>query len=89
MKDNDTLDTTVDEWQAEMERYDKKNIAGKTLMELSQKLHISRTTMGFRLQTLIDEGRCTRDMGVRIDKSGRRFEVAVYQLTSQEKASEK
>lgn len=85
MSDDNTLDTTVEGWQAEMERYDKANVAGKTLAELAQELQISKTVMGIRLQALINEGRCTRAMGMRIDKRGRRLEVAVYQLIPQKK----
>lgn len=89
MKDNDTLDTTVDEWQAEMERLVPKNVPGETLLELCKKLKVRRTTMQNRLRTLIDNGRCIWREGIRIDKKGRSYTVVVYQLTPQKKASKK
>ncbi len=34
MKDVETLDTTVDEWQAELGKLTPENIPGRTLQEL-------------------------------------------------------
>ena len=80
MKDVETLDTTVDEWQAEMQQLMPKNVPGRTIMELCKELKIRRTTMQNRLQNLIDFGKCTYAEGTRIDKKGRSYCVTVYQL---------
>ncbi len=81
MKDVETLDTTIDEWRAEMELYDDKDVPGVTLSELSQELKISETTMRRRIKHMIKINRCTSANGQRIDNLGRCRKVIVYQLT--------
>lgn len=85
MSDDNTLDTTIDEWQAELQRFKPECSLGKTLWELSEELGLSPTTMRLRLLDLIKTGRCTYGQGQRTDKRGRRYNVAVYQLIPQKK----
>ena len=81
MKDVEILDTTIDEWQAEMELYDNKDVPGKTLSELSQELGVNERTMRRRVLHMIKINRCTSARGQRIDNLGRRYKATVYQLT--------
>ena len=80
MKDVETLDTTVDEWQAELQKFTPKNVPGRTIQELCKELKVRRTTMQNRIQDLIECGRCTWREGTRTDKKGRTYSVTVYQL---------
>ena len=79
------LDTTIDEWQAEMERFVPRNVPGKTISELSRELDIPDSTMRNRIQILIQEGRCIRRYGIRKDDLGRDYQVSLYQLITIEK----
>lgn len=81
MKDTETLDTTIDEWRAEIELYDEKDVPGVTLSELSQELKVSETTMRRRIKHMIKINRCIPAHGQRIDNSGRCYRVMVYRLT--------
>lgn len=78
IQDN-TLDTTIDEWRKEMEKLDKGD-PGTTIMELAVKFNLCRATMQKRINKLIDEGRCIRGIGTRTDQGGRQQRVPVYQL---------
>ena len=78
---NNTLDTTVSEWQAEMDKFAKGD-PGKTISELMKDLEKSKYTTRLLVLELMDSGRCTQGTGVRIDSSGRRQYVTVYQLIS-------
>lgn len=80
MKDVETLDTTIDEWRAELQKFNPGDVPGWTLQELCKELKVRRTTMQNRLQDLIDYGRCTWFEGTRTDKKGRSYTVTVYQL---------
>ncbi len=84
MTSGDTLDTTVDEWRAEMEKSETGE-PGLTVRELMEKLGLKRTTMQERLGKLIKAGRCTRGRGKRIGVGGT-YPVAVYQLIPETKA---
>lgn len=86
MSNDNTLDTTVEEWQAEMERI-TPNDSGRTLSELSVELKVSATTMQRRITQLINEGKCIRGTGRRFDCHNRPYDVTVYQLIPQEKAT--
>ncbi len=83
--DTDTLDTTIEEWQKEMEQLTPRNTSGKTLLELCEGLKVCRTTMQNRLQDLINCGKCTWADGTRTDKKGRTYSVTVYQLRKEKK----
>lgn len=84
MSDNE-LDTTIDDWRAEMERLSTGD-PGKTVRELAREFgDIPRSTIQSRLEKLIAEGRCTRGIGKRIGVGGV-YTVSVYQLISLRKA---
>lgn len=85
-KENE-LNTTIDEWRAEMERIDF-GAPGKTLRELCSELGMKRTTMQNRLADLIQDKRCIKGVGKRIGVGGV-YPVSVYQLIPQEKESKK
>lgn len=85
--DNSTLDTTIDEWQAEMKRI-SPDAPGKTLSELATELKISKTTMRRRIEQLINEGRCMQNTGKRFDRFNRLYDVSVYQLYPREKKND-
>ncbi len=53
---SNTLDTTVDEWRAEMDRL-AGNDPGMTLRELMKELGLKKTSMQDRLRKLIETGR--------------------------------
>lgn len=87
MSDDNFLDTTIDDWRAEME---KINIGdpGMTARELARELYpspIPVSTMRNRLDKLISKKKCTRGIGRRIGVGGV-YTVTVYQLLPKEKA---
>jgi hypothetical protein len=86
MKQSDnTLDTTVDEWQAEMGRL-QPGAPGETVMELRKKFgDIPKSTMQSRLDRLVESGRCIRRLGTRVSVSGASYVVSVYQLKKEKK----
>ena len=85
MSDN-TLDTTVSEWQAEMYRL-RPNAPGRTVEELRKEFgNIPRSTMQSRLDRLVESDRCIRRLGIRVGRRGA-YMVAVYQLIKGEKCT--
>lgn len=94
MSDNNTLDTTIDEWQAEMARVEEaitggsqkylKN--GKTLSELQIELNVSYHRIRRLVGILTEKGACEIGRAYRLDLHGIRRLVPVYQLTSEVKA---
>ena len=86
MQNDSELDTTIDEWQAEMD-YMEKGDPGKTARELAEELgNIPKSTMQCRLEKLVKAGRCIKGTGKRIGVGGV-YLVSVYQLKKKEKAS--
>lgn len=83
MSDNE-LDTTVDEWQAEMDKLDKGD-DGKTITELTEELGVHKTTMRDLILKLLLAGKCKQGKGIRLDSMGRRQHMAVYQLKKEKK----
>ena len=83
MKDIETLNTTVDEWRAEITKLEPRNSPGKTIVELSKELELSPTTLYRHIRKLIQSGRCVTKGGQRTDNRGRRYNVTVYQLIPQ------
>lgn len=76
---DDTLDTTIDEWQAEMYKL-RPNAPGKTVEELRKEFGgIPRSTMQNRLDRLVESGRCIRRLGIRVGRKGA-YTASVYQL---------
>jgi DNA-binding Lrp family transcriptional regulator len=81
-----TLDTTIEEWRAELERM-SHNDPGSTLFELAKSLGVSESTMRRRITQLINEGKCIDGIGQRIDSLGRSYDVTVYQLRPKKKGN--
>ena len=84
MNDN-TLDTTVDEWRAEMEKLQYLDDPGKTISELAKEYGINKGTVARHVSNLVDKGECIKGANTRIDSSGRRQAVIVYQLKKEKK----
>ena len=81
MKDAETLDTTVDEWQGAMrEAEEASEVEGETIWELAQKLNCSLSTASRRLRKMVSVGTCKRLIGKRRACDGRVLPVSVYQL---------
>ena len=80
MSDDNTLDTTVEEWHAELQRIAPKDVPGRTLSELCEELKTPLTTMQRRITELLNEGSCRSLVGQRKDRKGRLYDVTVYQL---------
>ena len=78
------LDTTVEEWKAELEDHITRNDPGLTIAEIAAILGSSRQTAYRRVSELIKKGRCREGTGMRVNKSGRRQRVAVYLLLPKE-----
>ncbi len=74
------LDTTAAEWMAEMDGLQACNDPGETASEVAYKLEVYKGTALRYLGRLMDEGKCVKGLGTRIDSSGRKQRVAVYQL---------
>lgn len=83
MNSDNELDTTVDEWQAEMDKLSEGD-PGMTLSELMKELGLKKTTMQERLKELVATGRCIRGIGRRIGVGGV-YPVAVYQLKKEKR----
>lgn len=77
-KENNTLDTTMDDWRAELERMVAGD-PGMTVRELCKETGIKRTAMQTSLNKLIASGRCFRGIGKRLGAGGV-YTVSVYQL---------
>jgi len=82
--DDNTLDTTVDEWRAEMEKLEE-GAPGITITELKRKMGWSKHMVQTRIEKLLSAGRCIRGMGKRVDSAGRLIRVPVYQLVKGKK----
>lgn len=80
------LDTTIDEWRAEMERLRGGNDPGKTTAELARELGIPERTMLRQVRKLVEEGRCVVGTTTRLTTAGHCRRVPVYQLISNKKS---
>ena len=81
---NNTLDTTVDEWQAEVSNLYKDD-PGSTLTELEEIFNRTRYATRKIIVGLVASGRCIQGIATRIDASGRKISVSVYQLKKEGK----
>lgn len=96
MSDNE-LDTTVDEWRAEMEKFTPAATLsslpyltkGKTSGELAKEFKVSNDTIVRRLSEMIKNGRCEKGRAHRATINGQEKNVPVYQLVPKSKAGEK
>jgi len=84
-KDNE-LDTTIDEWRAEMNSFGDD--PGKTTKELAEKFNVSVRTMQRRIAALIDSGKCKEGRAVKNYRGIPKY-TPVYQLTPKKKESKK
>ena len=82
--DSTILDTTVDEWRAEMDSFYGDD-PGKTTKELAEEFNVSVRTMQRRIATLIDFGRCKKGRALRDFRGFPRY-TSVYQLILKKKA---
>ena len=83
MKDAETLDTTIDEWRAEVHRLEKSSdINGLTITELMKSLDLTRWGANELVRQLTANMRCESGSSTRKDRTGRSYHVTVYQLTN-------
>ena len=79
MTSGNTLNTTVDQWRAEMERIDAGS-PGFTAAELADQLGIPKSTILGRIAKMAREGRCVAGIGLRKDSAGRNYHVQVFEI---------
>ncbi len=87
MTSGNELDTTVDDWRAEMEEFRKQeNAPGKTVSELAKEFGIGHRAMQYRIIKMLQEGRCYMvGKAMRRAIDGRMFPIPVYRLTKKSK----
>lgn len=97
MKEDSTLDTTVDEWRTVMEA-EFSNCRpilglptienGRTNIELSKEFSLSRTCMLERLNELIESESCRKGKAIREKRDGSSGWTVVYELIPKTKKRE-
>ena len=85
MSDDNFLDTTVDDWRAEMEQLARDD-PGETIAELAFRFNVNVRTLQRHIAKLIDEGKCIQGKAKRITRSGYYQLIPVYQLIPEKKA---
>lgn len=98
MKEDNFLDTTIDQWRAIMETQfnNCRPILGlptiengRTNIELSKEFSLSRTCMLERLNELIESGSCRKGKAIRKKRDGSTGWTVVYELISKAKKAGK
>ena len=71
---------TLSAWQAELARYIVGD-DGLTVTEIVAKLGLSRWRAKMFLAKALEDGRCVKGIGYRVDASGKAYRASVYRLS--------
>lgn len=85
---NNELDTTIDDWRAEMGRL-QPNDPGLSMVEIADEIGMSLSTTCRKIRHLLKSGKCKQGFAIRTDAIGRRQRIPVYQLIPEKKVDNK